>query len=230
MPKLAAARVALAVAYPLLAHWASHDGGPPVAALALLDLAVIVLLQALAARRVWAWTVLAGVVAGLILVARAEWLLLVLLAPPVLFTAALSWVFARTLRPGRIPLVTRIAAAIEYGRLDDMPLPQQRYTRTLTALWAGLLAGIAVANTVLALVAEPSGILVRLGHPLSLGVSQQAWSWFANILDYGLVAAFMVGEYVVRCLRFPDRPVRSLPEFARRMAALGPDFWRRLPE
>ncbi len=36
--------------------------------------------------------------------------------------------------------------------------------------------------------------------------------------------------YVYRKRRFPDRPYRNLPDFPRRMAALGPGFWRTLFE
>lgn len=230
MKHLVAARVALAVGYPLLAHWASHSGVAPAAALALFDLALILLLGPLAARRAWAWAVLAGVGVALALGTHGRVLPMLLLAPPVLFTGAVSWVFARTLRPGRTPLITRLAGAIEYGSVADMPPRQRRYTRNLTVIWAGLLAGVSVANGTLALVAEPMGVLARLGHPLDLGVSQQAWSWFANILEYGIVGGFFVVEFAVRMLLFPDMPVRGFGDFLRRMAKLGPDFWRHLPD
>jgi hypothetical protein len=54
---IAAARIACALAYPLLAHWASHDGRGWVAALALADLALVILIEPLLHRRGWAWGV-----------------------------------------------------------------------------------------------------------------------------------------------------------------------------
>lgn len=230
MPQLAAARLALAVAYPLLAHWASHAGGPPAAALALGDLTLIVLLHTLVRGRAPAWAAFVAACAALYAGRNAPWLPMLLLAPPVLFTGALGWLFARTLRPGRTPLITRIAATIEYGSVAQMPPEQLRYTRGLTAIWAGLLIGIAVANGVLAVIAQPAGVLAQLGHPLAVGVSQQAWSWFANLIDYGLVGGFFVIEFIVRARLFPDRPIRGFAQFMRRLAALGPDFWRHLPD
>ena len=65
MSSLAALRLLLAIAYPLLAHWASVDGSGIIALLALADLAVIVLLLPLADRRAWAWMLLALIGLGL---------------------------------------------------------------------------------------------------------------------------------------------------------------------
>ena len=61
-----------------------------------------------------------------------------------------------------------------------------------------------------------------------VAVPHSAWSWFANLLNYGLVGGFMLGEYQYRKRRFPRRPYRNGLDFARRMAALGPAFWRDL--
>ena len=66
------------------------------------------------------------------------------------------------------------------------------------------------------------------GRAPVLSVSQQAWSWFANLLDYGILAAFFVGEYLLRKRWFPDPPYRNFIDFMRRMGQLGPAFWRDL--
>ncbi|MFD0738719.1 ketosynthase [Lysobacter koreensis] len=225
--RLMAVRIALAVAYPLLAHWASHRGGAPVAALALLDLALIVLLQPLAQRRGWAWALLVAVGLALWPLAATRVPLLLLLAPPPLFTGLLAWWFGRSLRAPREPVITRIVAALERGTPAQLAPELYRYTRRLTGAWAALLAGLALANTVLALVAVPDGVLAQLGHAPVLAVSQSTWSWFANLLDYGIVAGFFVAEYLLRQLWFPNR-YRSFLDFLQRMGALGPGFWRQL--
>lgn len=228
MSPLAALRLLLAVAYPLLAHWASVDGSGVVALLALADLAVIVLLLPLAHRRGWAWLLLALVGVGLGSLHGGKVPALLLLAPPVVFTALLSWWFGRSLRAGRVPLISRIVAGLERCEPAGLKPELKHYTRRLTAVWAALLAALALANAVLALIAVPDGVLVRLGYPPVLAVSQDAWSWFANLLNYGIVGGFFLGEYAYRKRRFPDRPYRNLPDFLRRMAALGPGFWRTL--
>ncbi|MDQ3288979.1 MAG: ketosynthase [Pseudomonadota bacterium] len=225
---MAAMRVLLAIGYPLLAHWASLHDRSDIAVLALLDLSLIVLLMPLAQRRPWAWAMLA-------LAAVALWSLrgtphpqLMLLAPPVLFTAMLSWWFGRSLRPPRVPLIMRIVAGLEQCEPAQLKPELQRYTRRLTATWAVLLAFLAVANTVLALIAVPDGLLARLGHAPLIVVSQEAWSWFANLLNHGIVGGFFIGEYLVRHRIFPDRPYRNFVDFLRRLGALGPGFWREL--
>jgi uncharacterized membrane protein len=228
MPNLAAAYVALAVAYPLLAHWESHGGGAPAAALALVDLALMMLLEPLMQRRVWAWAVLVLVLGTLAAVMHEPWLPMLLLAPPALFTGWLAWVFARTLRPPRQPLITRIAVALEFDAPEQMPPEQRRYTRTLTGAWAGMLAALTLANLLLALIAEPHGVLVRLGHPPLVSVSQQAWSWFANLFNYGAVAAFFVIEWLLRGHLLPERQRQRPGMVLQRLRTLGLPFWTTL--
>src|SRR5690606_33016828 len=109
-----------------------------------------------------------------------------------------SWWFGRTLRPGRVPLITRIAAAMEACEPAELAPRLQHYTRRLTLAWAVLLGALALADGVLAMIAVPDGLLVRLGQPPLVSVSQQTWSWFANVLDCGIIGAFFIGEYLLR--------------------------------
>lgn len=221
---LSLTRLLLAIAYPLLAHWASIEDDTAisgaVAALALADLVLIVLLQPLAARRGWAWLLLAAIVAALVPLAHSRYAQLPLLAPPMLFTGALAWWFGRSLRAARVPVITRFASALEQLPPADLPPALQRYTRRLTAAWACLLGALALTNGVLALIAVPGGVLARLGHPPAWSIDPAQWSLFANFLDYGIVAAFFIGEYIVRGWLFPQRPYRSFFDFVRRMAAV----------
>ncbi|RNF83929.1 ketosynthase [Lysobacter psychrotolerans] len=225
---LVGVRVLLAVAYPLLAHWASHRGSGEAAAFALVDLMLIVLLGPLAARRPWAWVLLAALISGLAMLASTPWLQLLLLAPPMLFTALLAWWFGRSLRAPREALISRIVGALDGCEPSQLPSPLYRYTRRLTAAWSLLLATLSLTNGLLAVIAVPGGVLVRLGHPPLFAVAQQQWSLFANLLNYGIVGGFFVAEYVIRRRLFPHRPYRNFVDFMRRMGALGPDFWRKL--
>jgi uncharacterized membrane protein len=220
-------RLALAGAYPLLAHLASARQDDVLAALALVDIAVVVLLAPLLRRRVGAWALLAACIAGAWWLAGTRHALLPLLLVPVAFVALVAWGFGRTLRGGQVPLIGRIVAALE-GVAHPALAPELRsYTRSLTLAWTLLLATLALCNLGLALLAVPGGLMARVGIAAPLAVSQAQWSWFANISDYGIVGGFMLLEYAYRKRRFPGR-YHSFLDFLQRMARLGPAFWRDL--
>jgi hypothetical protein len=223
-----ALRVGLAVAYPWIAHAANARDDGLLAAMALGDIALIVLLGPLLRLRPWAWALLAVVAALLWRLAAGPLATLPLLFPPVLFVGWVAWVFARSLRRGRVPLITRVVAPL-YGCTPATLDPAlRRYTYGLTAAWALLLSLLCLANLALALLAVPGGLLARLGAQPPLAVPDAHGSLFANLLVYGVVGGFFLGEYAWRSRRFPLRPYRNLPDFLRRLAALGPAFWRDL--
>jgi uncharacterized membrane protein len=221
-----ALRIGLAVAYPWLAHAANAREDGVLAAIALGDIALIVLLGPLLRRRAWAWALLAVCVALLWRLAHSPLATLPLLLPPVLFVGWVAWVFARSLRPGRVALITRIVAPLYGCRPATLDPALQRYTHGLTAAWALLLSMLCLANLALALFSVPGGLLARMGVQPPLAVPDAHGSLFANLLVYGVVGAFFLGEYAWRRRRFPQRPYRNLPDFLRRLAALGPAFWR----
>lgn len=223
-----ALRTALALAYPFLAHAANARGEGTLAAVALGDLAVILLLGPLLRREAWAWATLAACIAALGWLARTPHATLPLLAPPVLLVGWVAWLFARTLRRGRIPLVTRMAAALHERPATALDPALAAYTRALTGFWATLLCALCLVNLVLAVFAAPEGLLARLGHPTPLPVLDAQGSLFANLLIHGVVGGCFLLEYAWRRRRFPDQPYRDLPDFLRKLAALGPGFWRGL--
>jgi uncharacterized membrane protein len=221
------ARLLLLLAYPVLAHLASLREDGTFAALALGDLAVLCLIEPLVRLRPWAWGLALALGAGLVFFARSPLIQLPLLLVPPAFVALIAWTFGRTLREGRTPLITRIVCAIEGESVDRLAPDLLAYTRKLTATWAAVLAGLAVANVLLALCAVPGGLLDSLGIAPPVPVSHHAWSWFANMLNYGVVGGLFVGEYYHRVRRFPGR-YTSFFDFLRRMARLGPATWRGL--
>jgi uncharacterized membrane protein len=221
-----ALRIGLAFAYPWLAHAANASDDGVLAAVALGDIALIVLLGPLLRPRAWAWLVMAIVAAMLWRLAQSPLATLPLLLLPVLFVGWVAWVFARSLRRGRVPLITRIVAPL-YGCTPATLDPAlRRYTHDLTAAWALLLSLLCLANLALALLSVPGGLLARMGVQPPLAVPAVHGSLFANLLVYGVVGGFFLGEYAWRRRRFPQRPYRNLPDFLRRLAALGPMFWR----
>ncbi|MEJ6022741.1 hypothetical protein [Ramlibacter sp. PS4R-6] len=102
---------------------------------------------------------------------------------PAFFLAWLAFFFGRTLRPGAMPLIERIA------RVGDphMPEPLRRYTRRLTAVW--------VAYFVLAAVAV-------LLFPMAPGAAGLA-IWAGTVLLF-------VGEHRLRPHLFPGHPFPGL--------------------
>lgn len=189
----------LLLLYPLLVHAAV------VADSRWLEFAALVLLGAnvlgpwLGRTSPWAWHALGlTAVASAVFVALGDGRLF-LYAASVLSPLALMWFFARTLLPGQTPLVTRIA--------DDMsgplPAPVQAYTRRVTQLWVAALAGFALANLLLALLATPV-----------------VWSLFANFINYMLAGALFVAEWLFRCWYMRDYEALTWRQYLRELIRL----------
>jgi uncharacterized membrane protein len=97
--------------------------------------------------------------------------------------AFLLWLFARTLRPGRQALITRLATHIH----GELPAEIARYTRRVTWAWCVFFAAMALTS-----------MLLFLFEPLPV------WSVFNNLLNLPLVAAMYLGEYAWRLRRYPN--------------------------
>jgi uncharacterized membrane protein len=119
--------------------------------------------------------------------------------------AATLWLFARSLAPGREPLVTAIARIC---RDRALPPALVGYTRQVTIAWCVFLALVIGVLAALALVA-----------------SLEAWSFFANVLAWPLVALMFAAEYAFR--RFRHRGHEHVPPLVmiERLARAG---WRGL--
>ena len=97
--------------------------------------------------------------------------------PPVLIALALGVVFARTLLPGRTPLIARIA---ERAR-GNLPGPVADYSRVLTWVWTWFFFAMALECMLLGLYAPPF-----------------LWSLTTNFINYVLIALLFVLEYPIR--------------------------------
>lgn len=220
-----ALEIALAAAYTLLAHLASSGGGPSLALAALLVLVALLLAAPMLHGRLWAFALAAACAAGAAWLYAAGLAMLPLLLVPVAFVLLVAWLFARSLQPGRVPLITRIVAGLDAVAPGQLPADVAAYARRLTAAWAAVLGVLALGNFVLALLASPGGLLALAGFDSPWPVSHRQWSWCANLLNYGIVGGFFLLEFAWRRRRFPDRD-RGFLQFMRRMGALGPAFWR----
>lgn len=179
--------LALSLAFYLLtAHYAAVSGNPVPAALTLLALVIGGLWQPLRRGRPLAWLGLAAAGTAVGALGQRGQLMQLLYLPPVIMNVALLLMFGRTLRPGRTPLVTRIALA-----LGDAPSERlHRYTRAVTLAWSAFFASMAVESALMAVLARP-----------------ELWSLFTNLVNYVLIGVFFLVEYTIRCryLKGTDR-------------------------
>jgi uncharacterized membrane protein len=218
-----ALRLGLAAAYLLFAHLASDRHDQVLAACALGAIVVLVLLRPLLLRRLRAWILLLALGAVAVALARAGYALLPLLLVPAAIIGVVAYAFARTLRT--VPLITRMVVGLDATPAEDLSPELLSYTRTLTQAWAVLLGVLALLNLAFALLSVPDGVLASVGVASPLPIDQAHWSWFAGAFNLGIMVGFFLIEFTLRQRRFPGR-YTSLLDFMRRMAQLGPAFWR----
>ncbi|HEY0683550.1 MAG TPA: hypothetical protein VGD45_14540 [Steroidobacter sp.] len=188
-----------------------------VVALALLIL--VPMLPALARGSVAAWLAVPPLAACLWWLSRSTHATLPLYIAPVLVPGFMAGVFGSTLLAGQSPLIEQIV------RLMDPVEPEPDvliYARKLTLAWTLFFIALSATNLVLALLAEPDGLLLAGGITPPFTVPQEWWSLFANLIGYLLVAAFFLIEYAYRSHRFPRQPYRNMLDFFVRVLAIMP--------
>jgi uncharacterized membrane protein len=222
-PIPAGAMIMMVLSYPLLAHVAALSGRPGLIAASIGWLLVLALLPSLRRGSPVAWTAMAAASIGLYAIAGSPAPRLLQFLPPILMIGLMAWVFGTTLRRGRMPLIERIIRTLN-GPQDNLNEDVIRYARRLTGVWTALFVVLAVINTALALCAEPGGLLLSFGVQPAVTLPLNLWSLFANVLNYLLVAALFIGEFMFRRRRFPQQPYRGLLDFTGRVASLGAMF------
>jgi uncharacterized membrane protein len=171
----------LVLAYPLLTHAAIWLDEPRLQWLALTVLAATAIYDALKHKRLWAWLLLPALSVMLYGLVRLGGGVYALFLPPVLLPAALLTLFARSLRSGSVPLITRFATAVRGSLPEDLA----RYTDSVTFWWS-----IAFAM----LTASAIGFAVF--------ASRELWSVMTNFVHYVLLGVLFLGEYLYRLKKF----------------------------
>lgn len=187
----------LALGYPVLAHLAVVFDEVRLQWLALVWLIAISMWGALAARRAWAWLALLGSSALLYWLVVAGGGLYALYVPPAVIPAALFVVFARSLRPGAEPWISRVATVM---RGEPLPPPLVAYTRQVTILWCGVFVAMFASAVGLAIWAPP-----------------EVWSLMTNFVHYLVLGAVFVLEFAYRRVRFRELEPWGLFEYLRRL-------------
>lgn len=198
------------VAYSVLLHMFILNGEADGVRLLLVLLPLLLWACWAAARAVspkW-WPLLAAAFAGLVYGLLAQHQMRVgLIAVNGMWHASMNlfmlWLFARTLRQGRVPLITQVARHLDGG---VAPPGMDAYTRNVTIAWSLFFAAQLLVSATLYLFA-----------PLPV------WSLFINVLNAPLLALMFGGEYMVRVLRYPGYARNSILQvievFTRNFAA-----------
>jgi uncharacterized membrane protein len=187
--------------YLLLVHAATLSGQP---SLRMAALAVLVALLLLILRGApWQQAgVLLAIAACLALAPSPVQLLLY--APPVLVPLLLAALVARSLRPGRQPVIERIVWHM-HGQPATLEPALVRYARAVTRYWCVVFVLMAAINLAVALLAPPA-----------------VWSWVGNIGAYLMPPLALLAEYAWRRHVFPVQQYRNVFDYLGRVIRLGP--------
>ena len=167
----------LLLCYPVVSHVAILLDRPLWSAVYLLGLIGFFLVRELFERKFISVAILMVIgITGTMLVLHEQQELFIYL-PPVVISFGLLLIFGRTLRPGKVPIISRYAELIDGNLTDEM----EKYTRQVTRAWAILFLLLTVESIVLAVFA-----------PLYI------WSLFTNVINYLAVAVMFIAEYAYR--------------------------------
>ncbi len=215
-------KTVLALAYPLVAHFAVIHNSMTLIVVALALLILVPMLPALARGSVAAWLVVPPLAAALWWLSRSTHATLPLYIAPVLVPGFMAGVFGSTLLAGQMPLIERLIHIMDPEGAADIEPEVRDYARKLTLSWTLFFVALSSVNLVLGLLAEPGGLLLTSGVTPPVTVPQEWWSLFANVIGYLLVAAFFLIEYAYRRRRFPRQPYRNMLDFFLRVLAAMP--------
>jgi uncharacterized membrane protein len=199
--------IALTLSYLCTAHFALTQGSTRLAAVATATLALLFVVS-IQGRHATAMRLVFTAVGAVAVVLVANGAPPVpLLLPPVLIPASVAWMFGRTLRRGRTPLVESIARGFH---APAIPAPEIiRYARNVTRAWTLLLGLVAATNAWMILNLEPGGLVQIAGFEAVWPVAPATFAWFGNTGTYLLIGGMFVVEFIIRVWKFPDHGFRN---------------------
>ena len=176
-------RLAALLIYPTAVHLSIIMHAPVIQIIAIASLAAALLFNGLRKAGKFSWAIFLLIVALSIFAAYAEVAIYALYVPPIIIPLLLWGVFFHSLLPGQEPIVTDLGEKARGPLTPEM----RRYTRYVTISWMIMFALIALWSAILPFIA-----------------SDAVWSAFTNFINYAVVAASFFGEYLYRCIRFPE--------------------------
>lgn len=192
--------------YPLTIHLALIFDKPHLLIMGPLFFLLGVIGPALIQGRQAAWISLVVVSTLLWIIDQLGLTQLLLYLPPILFPCLVFAVFSRSLIKGREPLITYIGEA---SRGPLTPAMRQ-YTKRLTQVWCGLMV-----------------LFILEGILLPFYLTPSDWSWFTNIINYGLIGVLFVGEFWWRKYRFPHHDHPNFVDYLKIIASHPPPSYER---
>lgn len=122
---------------------------------------------------------------------------LIVFVPPILIPLTLAYLFGKTLLRDQTPFITLIAEKIRGSKLGEKEL---RYTRNVTLMWFVFFIINVIEDIALVLYADIA-----------------IWSYITNFLNYLIIAALFIIEYVVRRIVLSDLKHPSFMGFIRQL-------------
>ena len=167
-----------------------------------------------------AWIALAALLLAPALSGHVQ---LALMALPVVCLGGMAWVFARTLRRGREPLISRFVRVVEGEPRLELP-GVRGYARGVTVFWACLLGAMTMLSLAIALCAVPGGWLAAFGVRAPFALPGSLLAWYPEAGCWAVLLAAFVGEYLfrrwhLRAIPHPD-PRRFVAQLLQRWPAL----------
>ena len=187
----------LIAAYPLLVHISLVCAAPQLLYIAPLLFLAGICWQGLCNRNAVVWLIFSTISAAILLLEYLNLTLYLLFVPPVAIPLLLLVVFGRTLIAGREPLITAIGEAAR----GPLSAAMRHYTRRLTQAWCLVFLTMIIWSAVLPWLEQP-----------------ELWSWFTNIINYGVVGILFVGEFILRKKLFPSHNHPGFFEYLRIIA------------
>jgi uncharacterized membrane protein len=212
----------LSLGYLVVAHIALINRSAALAAFAV-TLLVLLVVTSIKGRLRMTWRLLVAAAGAWVVVLVVQGAPPVpLMLPPVLIPVAIAWLFGRTLFPGEMPLIERIARVFH---APLVPSPEiLAYARRVTGAWVILLVSLAFMNAVLFCNLEPGGLIAIAGFEPPWPVSPAAFAWLSSTGTYLLIGGMFVAEFTVRILRFPDYRFRNPVQFLNAARSRMPDI------
>jgi hypothetical protein len=146
-------------------------------------------------------------------------------ALPILILFALGTLFARSLRPGREPLIARCIRVVEGEHRLALP-GVARYARGITLYWACVLAVQAAVLTALLFCATPGGVLDALGVRVPFAIPRDALAWYPEAGCWAVLILAFAAEYAVRRWSLRGIPHPPVSGFIRRLIQRWPQLLR----
>lgn len=122
---------------------------------------------------------------------------------PLAIYASMFSLFAASLMPGSIPLITRFASLMRGVDPVSLALVVKDYTRRVTQVWAAMFLILGIVSLLLALYA-----------------SINLWSLFTNVISYIIIGLMFLFEYAMRKHLVGGHMDYSFREFTQRLAVV----------